>query len=135
MTSTRPYLIRAFYDWIVDNDLTPHMVVNAENEQVTVPQQHVENGRIILNISPSAVESIDLGNDWISFSARFGGQSLDISLPPDAVEGIYARENGKGMLFQEEPPEPPTPDPSLAAKAEEKQKQKKSSRPILKVIK
>ena len=102
MTSTRPYLIRAFYEWIVDNDFTPHLVVDAEQEHVTVPQQHVENGRIVLNISPSAVKSIDLGNDWISFSARFGGQSLNIGLPPDAVLGIYARENGKGMLFQQE---------------------------------
>ena len=123
MTSTRPYLIRAFYEWIVDNDFTPHLVVNAE-------RQHVENGKIVLNISPSAVKALDLGNDWICFNARFGGKSLDIGLPPDAVLGIYARENGQGMLFQEEQPEsdpPQTPGPET--------KPKNSSRPQLKVIK
>ena len=130
MTSTRPYLIRAFYEWIVDNDFTPHLVVNAEQEHVTVPHEHVENGKIVLNISPSAVKALDLGNDWICFNARFGGRSLDIGLPPEAVLGIYARENGQGMLFQEEQPEsgpPQTPAPET--------KPKNSSRPQLKVIK
>ena len=130
MTSTRPYLIRAFYEWIVDNDLTPHMLVNAEQEHVTVPRKHVEKGKIVLNISPSAVKALDLGNDWICFNARFGGKSLDISLPPNAVLGIYARENGQGMLFQEEPPEsnpPQMPDPESSSKT--------SSRPQLKIIK
>ena len=130
MTSTRPYLIRAFYEWIVDNDFTPHLVVNAEQEHVTVPHQHVENGKIVLNISPSAVKTLDLGNDWICFNARFGGKSQDIGLPPDAVLGIYARENGQGMLFQEEQPEsdpPQTPGPET--------KPKNSSRPQLKVVK
>ncbi len=131
MTSTRPYLIRAFYEWIVDNDFTPHMIVNAEQEYVAVPHEHVENGKIVLNISPSAVNALDLGNDWICFNARFGGKSLDIGLPPDAVLGIYARENGQGMLFQEEQPEsdppPQTPAPDTSSK--------NSSRPQLKVIK
>jgi stringent starvation protein B len=130
VTSTRPYLIRAFYEWIVDNDLTPHMVVNAEQEHVTVPHQHVENGKIVLNISPTAVKALDLGNDWICFNARFGGKSLDIGLPPDAVLGIYARENGQGMLFQDEQPEggpPQTPGPQRSSK--------NTSRPQLKVIK
>lgn len=130
VTSTRPYLIRALYDWIVDNDYTPHLIVNTEQEHVTVPQQYVENGKIVLNISPSAVQSIDLGNDWISFNARFGGQSLDIGLPPDAVLGIYARENGEGMLFQEEQPES---DPAQTPELDEKPKN--SSRPTLKIIK
>jgi len=130
VTSTRPYLIRAFYEWIVDNDFTPHLVVNAEQEHVTVPRQHVENGKIVLNISPSAVKSLDLGNDWICFNARFGGKSLDIGLPPDAVVGIYARENGQGMLFQDEQPES---DPPQTPGVEEKSKN--SSRPKLKVIK
>ena len=130
MTSTRPYLIRAFYEWIVDNDLTPHMIVNAEQEHVTVPREHVEKGKIVLNISPSAVKALDLGNDWICFNARFGGKSLDIGLPPNAVLGIYARENGQGMLFQEELQEsdpPQTTDPESSPKI--------SSRPQLKIIK
>ncbi len=106
------------------------MIVNAEQEHVTVPHQHVENGKIVLNISPSAVKALDLGNDWISFNARFGGASLDIGLPPDAVLGIYARENGQGMLFQEEQPESDPPQTSAPNTSS-----KNSSRPQLKVIK
>ncbi|MEN8213653.1 MAG: ClpXP protease specificity-enhancing factor [Pseudomonadota bacterium] len=130
MTSTRPYLIRAFYEWIVDNDLTPHLLVNAGHEHVSVPQQHVENGKIVLNISPSAVQGLDLGNDWIGFNARFGGKSEHIGLPPGAVSGIYARENGQGMLFQEEPPESDPPHPPDADDSA-----KNSTRPNLKIIK
>ena len=104
--------------------------VNALDEGVVVPTQFVNDGQIVLNISPSAVNALDLGNDWICFNARFGGKSLDIGLPPNAVLGIYARENGQGMLFQEEQPEsdpPQTPDPESSSKI--------SSRPKLKIIK
>jgi stringent starvation protein B len=127
MTSTRPYLIRAFYDWIVDNDLTPHLVINAEQDNVTVPGQHVEEGQIVLNISPHAVQELSLENDWIAFDARFGGSNFHVSLPPSAVLGIYARENGHGMLFQEEEPSPEPPsDPNPG---------ESSKRPALKVVK
>lgn len=127
MTSTRPYLIRAFYDWIVDNDLTPHLVVDADHADVNVPLQHVEDGQIVLNISPNAVQSISLENEWIAFDARFGGANFQVSLPPAAVLGIYARENGHGMLFQDddpvpEPPDSPAPDDS-------------PKRPALKIVK
>ena len=118
MTSSRPYLIRAIYDWITDNGLTPHLLVNAEHPGTVVPPQHVEDGQIVLNVGLSAVRDLDLGNDEIRFSARFSGTPMDVSVPADAVLGIYARENGRGMLFPEEcqekggtddEPEPPPP--------------------------
>ena len=126
MTSSRPYLIRAIYQWIVDNGLTPHLLVNAGAEHVQVPTQYVDNGKIVLNISPGAVKDLDLGNDWVMFNARFAGTAMDLSFPPSAVLAIYAKENGQGMLFNEEeggepePPEPPAPKPG---------------RPSLKVVK
>jgi len=114
MTSNRPYLIRALYEWLVDNDLTPYLLVDANRDSVHVPTRYVEEGRIVLNVSPSAVRDLSLGNDLVAFEARFGGSAFAISLPPEAVLGVYARENGKGMLFPEEgaqdEPDPPTPD-------------------------
>ena len=102
MTSNRPYQIRALYDWLVDNEMTPYLLVDAERESVQVPSRYVEEGRIVLNVSPTAVRDLVLGNDLIAFEARFGGSAFAISLPPDAVLGVYARENGKGMLFPDE---------------------------------
>ncbi|MBE9561862.1 MAG: ClpXP protease specificity-enhancing factor [Proteobacteria bacterium] len=113
MTSIQPYLLRAFYDWIVDNGLTPYMLVNAEYKDIVVPQQYVENGQIILNVSPTAVENLILDNDLVSFSARFSGQSFSVYVPIMAVLGIYAKEeNGQGMFFKDEKSEKPTPQPS-----------------------
>jgi stringent starvation protein B len=102
ISSNRPYLIRALYEWLVDNDLTPHLMVAADRDNVTVPGQYVKDGRIILNVAPSAVQRLHLGNELISFSARFGGVPTAVSVPPSAVLGIYARENGQGMLFPDE---------------------------------
>jgi stringent starvation protein B len=102
MTSNRPYLIRAFYQWLVDNGLTPYLLVDVNNSDVVVPQQYVEGDRITLNIGPSAVRDLDLGNDYISFNARFGGKPMDVLFPVSSVLGIYAQENGSGMLFPEE---------------------------------
>lgn len=112
MTSSRPYLIRALYDWIVDNELTPYVVVNARAEGVSVPQQYVnKDGQIILNIAPRAVSTLELGNSDIRFSARFGGVPTAITIPTYAVMGIYARENGQGMMFDpEQPPKNPPPE-------------------------
>ena len=117
MTSMRPYLLRALYEWIVDNGLTPYLLVNAEHDQVEVPTQFVENGQIILNIAPMAVQGLTLENDWVSFSARFSGRSFSVFVPVSAVLAIYAKENGKGMFFQAEeeqetsPSPPPLPEP------------------------
>ena len=88
MTSTRPYLIRAIYDWIVDNQQTPHLLVDAGSDQVKVPQQHVEDGMIVLNVSLNAVRDLDIGTEFVNFSARFSGKSYDISVPVDAVQAI-----------------------------------------------
>lgn len=119
MTSNRPYLLRALYEWITDNGLTPHLLVNAELTEVEVPRQYVHEGRIVLNISATAVQGLRLGNDQVEFGARFGGMAHWIRLPPAAIMAIYARENGQGMVFAEEQPrsdEPPPPKPQPAKK-------------------
>jgi stringent starvation protein B len=124
MLSSRPYLIRALFDWLVDCGLTPHLLVEVSGDQVVVPTQFVKDGRVVLNISPSAVRNLDLGNGLITFNARFGGVPMDVMVPTDKVLGIYARENGRGMLFPEEgeltdgdspddEPPPPRSRPSL----------------------
>jgi len=114
MTSMRPYLLRALYDWIADNQLTPYLVVNAEHDQVEVPRQYVENGKIILNISNSAVQELNLDKEWVSFSARFSGRAFSVFIPIQAVLAIYAKENGKGMAFQPEEEETPSSPPPPA---------------------
>ena len=125
MTSRKPYLIRAIYDWVLDNQCTPFLLVDCERDGVNVPAEHVQDGKIILNIGPAAVQGLDLGNGLISFSARFGGQPFGIEVPPAAVLAVYARENGEGMMF---PPEddggPPEPEPEGGG-----------GRPSLKVVK
>ena len=121
MTSLKPYLIRAVYEWIVDNELTPHILVNADNNQGALPVDFIENGKIILNIRPQAVEALSLGNDAIEFNARFSGKPMTVKASINAIMAIYAKENGKGLVFDqeegnnEEPPDqPPTPGkPSL----------------------
>ncbi|WP_123631952.1 ClpXP protease specificity-enhancing factor [Salinisphaera orenii] len=139
MTSRRPYLIRALYDWVLDNDLTPHLLVAADAEGVDVPHQFVtEDGKITVNISPGAVRGLSLDNALISFSARFSGQSYDVSVPPGAVLALYARENGEGMLFGEvEPPTPPDggPDGGDDADGESGEQTAQSKRAHLKVVK
>ena len=110
MTSSRPYFLRAIYDWLVDNGLTPHLLVNAEVDGVTVPAAYVENGQVVLNIGPSAVRNLDLGNQTIAFDTRFGGTPMHVEVPQEAVLGIYARENGRGMLFPDAG-ETPSPTP------------------------
>ncbi len=130
MTSMQPYLLRALYDWIVDNDLTPYLLVDAEDEQAEVPQQYVEDGKIILNISPMAVQALTLENDWVSFRARFSGKPFSVYVPTPAVLAIYAQETGKGMFFKSEEFEeseqtPPPPPP----------KRPPRGKPVLKLVK
>jgi len=103
LTPTRPYLIRAMHEWMADNGQTPLVMVDATAAGVAVPEQHVQDGRIILNISWSATQNLVLGNEQISFSARFSGASHQVIVPTSAVQGIYARESGQGMMFQDEP--------------------------------
>ncbi|MEY6433840.1 ClpXP protease specificity-enhancing factor [Thioalkalicoccus limnaeus] len=106
MTSNRPYLIRALYDWILDNELTPHLLVDARRKDAELPVAYVQDGKMVLNISPGAVRGLVIGNDRVSFGARFGGVAMEVSVPIDAVIGVYARENGRGMLFPDEAPRP-----------------------------
>ena len=133
MTPSRPYIMRALYEWIVDNDCTPYLLVDAKRPGVEVPTQYVKDGQIVLNISPSAVVELLVGNEWISFNGRFGGAPTDILLPVGAVLGIYARENGQGMVFEPEiSPESPSDPPdtgggSIGSKSE--------GRPALKIVK
>ena len=93
MIPKRPFLLRALFDWIVENNMTPHIVVNTELDEVTVPKQHIKDGKIVLNISPMAVQDFIMDNEALSFSARFGGVSFYIYCPMYAIEAIYARES------------------------------------------
>jgi len=99
MTSNKPYLIRALNEWIIDNQMTPFLLVDANIEGVEVPQQHIRDGKIILNIAPGAVQEIAIEDEWIYFSARFSGRAFMINVPINAVLAIYAKENGRGMMF------------------------------------
>lgn len=111
MTSNKPYLIRALYEWIVDNDCTPYLVVEVVYPGVLVPLEYAKDGQITLNVAPQAVQQLQIDNDWIFFSARFGGIEQDVRVPIEAVQACFARENGQGMAFEvvvpEKPPEPP----------------------------
>lgn len=107
MTSTRPYLIRAFYEWIVDNNCTPHIVVNADVDGIDVPREYISSGQIVFNIAMSAVQDLVLGNDIISFQARFKGIARKVLIPISSIVGIYTGENGRGMVFNDEDVEPP----------------------------
>jgi len=102
MTPNRPYLLRALYEWILDNAMTPHLLVDTLVQGTVVPQNYIENNKIILNVGPDAVRELVLGNDLITFNARFGGKSCQLSVPIGAVIAIYARENGKGLIFEPE---------------------------------
>lgn len=115
MTSSRPYLLRALYEWILDNNTTPYVLVNAMADQVDVPQQFVKNGQIVLNIAPAAVVGLQIENESMHFNGRFGGVPTDVFVPVAAVMGIYAKENGQGMFFEaEETPPPADPGPKKA---------------------
>ncbi len=125
MTSSQPYLVRAMYEWIVDNGMTPHLLAATDNTEVQVPRQYEENGRIVLNIGPTAVKSLQLGNEQVSFGARFGGSPMEVMVPIKYVMAIYARENGRGMMFASDD-DTPTPNP---------ESETSPTRPNLRVVK
>jgi len=142
MTTHRPYLIRALNEWILDNNCTPYILVNAFEKGVEVPQNYVKDGQIVLNISPVAVQGLIVTNQGIEFNGRFGGIPTHVYVPTAAVLGIYAKENGQGMIFdREEPmPEPPAPAKGLrVAKTTDADKPDKpgkgKSKPSLRVVK
>ena len=128
MTSNRPYLMRALYEWISDNDLTPYLLVDATAEGVRVPPGAAKDGRVVLNIAARAVTQFEISNDCVRFLARFGGVSQSIFVPMAAVLAVYAQENGQGMMFAAEnaPTEPPPSGP---------QPDESPKRPHLRVIK
>jgi len=111
MTSHRPYLLRALYEWIADNGMTPHILVDAQCPGVRVPPHTVKDGRVVLNIADRAVAKLELDNEAVRFTARFGGVSHPVYVPVSAVLAIYARETGQGMALPEDnAPAPPTDD-------------------------
>lgn len=116
MIPTTPYLIRAIYEWCEDQGFTPHLLVDTSVEDVVVPWHLVENDTIVLNIQASAVRSLEMGNEWIVFNARFSGQAMDVTVPVAAVRAIFARENGQGYAF--EAPVELTPEQSANAMQE-----------------
>jgi stringent starvation protein B len=128
--STRPYLIRAIYEWCVDSGLTPYLAVRV-NGQTEVPTAYVKEGEIVLNLSASAVRNLELGNEYITCNGRFGGTPYDIIVPIVAVIGIFAKENGQGLVFQGGEPEQPPPGTSGA----EGGSKPKPQRPQLKIVK
>jgi len=118
--------MRAINEWLLDNQLTPHLLVNADVQGVEVPDNFIQDGKIVLNIGPHAVEGLRISNEEVTFLARFSGVSQLISFPVSAVLAIYARENGRGMMFNEDEDEGPEPDDSGP---------KPDARPSLKVVK
>ena len=128
MTSSRPYLIRALYQWIVDNGMTPYILVDAETPGAIVPRDFVQDGKIVLNIAPMAVQALILADDIITFNARFSGESMDLSIPVGHVLAVYAKENGQGMMFGDE--SDGSPDPSSP-----KDDNSKTKKPTLRVVK
>lgn len=145
--SRRPYLLRAMLDWMIDCGHTPHLIVDAAPEGVRVPKAYVKEGRIVLNISPNATQSLQIDGEAVSFNARFGGVAQVIHVPIDAVLGIYARETGQGMVFSAEgeagpgegapdagPPAPPSTPPEGGPPGG-RPRGGKGGRPSLKVVK
>ncbi len=131
MTPSNPYLLRALHEWIVDNDCTPHLLVDVSMEGVIVPSGYAEDDRIVLNVSPSAVRQLVMDNTAVAFNARFAGTPYDIYVPIASVMGIYARENGQGMVFdvdsEGDHPEPDDEPPAPSGGD--------SKRPALRVVK
>jgi len=133
MTSTRPYLLRAFHEWIVDNDCTPHIIVDVTRPGVVVPHQFVKDDQIVLNIHPRSVAGMVIDNNAIDFNARFGGVSMHVHVPMAAIRCIYVKENGRAFPFEPEP-EAPEPPPEAAA-GDKAGAPRPGARPTLKVVK
>lgn len=142
MSSHRPYLVRALNEWILDNNCTPYILVNAFEPGVLVPQNFVKDGQIVLNISPIAVQGLLISNEGIEFNGRFGGIPTRVYVPTAAILGIYAKENGQGMIFEVETGTGPRPEPPAAPDRKPRAAPKspgggkgKGGRPSLRVVK
>ncbi len=136
MTPQKPYLIRAIYEWLVDNQTTPYLLVNTLHERCQVPREYIRDNRIVLNIAPDAVHKLTLDNEWISFSARFAGKAMDLFIPVVAVQAIYAKENNEGMFFPDDhAPEPDHPDNDPAPAKPSVPTERVQKKPSLKIVK
>ena len=135
MTSSRSYIARALYEWILDNDCTPYILVDALRRDVDVPQEYVKDGQIVLNISPTAVRTINIGNDYIMFDGSFGGRAMTITVPIPALMAIYAQENGQGIVFETELLDEQEEIEAEVPNKEPPQSPKKRGRPQFKVVK
>ncbi|MGE8542037.1 ClpXP protease specificity-enhancing factor [Acinetobacter sp. ANC 3813] len=134
LSPTRPYMARAIYEWICDNQLTPYLLVDATQPNTMVPEQFIQDGQITLNLAPHAVHAFNMSNDAITFSARFGGVSRDLYIPISAVLGIYARENGQGLFFDpNEYPHIQNTEDDLKSETEQKTAQSKK-KPSLRLL-
>ena len=137
MISTKPYLIRAIREWAMDNGVTPQILVDTAVDDVSVPTSYVQDGKIVLNIHDRAVNGIELNNEWILFSARFGGVEYHIEVPVKAVLAIYARENGQGLYFKGDDTEDQTSattNVNTEANPESEKPKKPAKRPHLKLV-
>ncbi len=105
LTSNKPYLIRALYEWLLDNQATPYLLVDTRHRDVSIPPNIEKDGRVVLNISPTAVQGLEMNNDYIAFSARFGGRPFNIYLPMASILAIYSADDNEGMMFAEEAPQ------------------------------
>ena len=135
MTPSRPYLMRALNEWILDNQCTPYVLVDALLHDVQVPQEYVNNGQIVLNISPGALQNLLIDESGLSFNARFGGVPMAVFVPVIAILAIYARENGQGMVFGSEAGAPDPDDPVPPKKKPTAETPPSGARPSLKVVK
>ena len=112
MTSSKPYLVRALYEWILDNDTTPYILVDTSSDQALIPEGIASDGKVVLNLSPTAIQNLEMSNEHISFSARFNGVAEDLYCPISSLLAIYARENGEGMMFPLEESDDSTQPPA-----------------------
>ena len=133
MTPSKPYLIRALYEWLLDNEMTPHVLVNANAESVMIPKGIATDGKVVLNLAPGAIQQLEMTNEHLSFSARFSGVAQNVYCPMVSVLAIYARENGEGTMFAEDADDVPLEED----KAEDgtDRTAKKSKPPGLKIVK
>jgi stringent starvation protein B len=131
MTSSKPYLIRALYQWLLDNQMTPYVLADTSIVDVQVPTGVANDGKVVLNLSPSAIQNLEMSNDFLSFSARFNGVAQNVYCPMSSLLAIYAQENGEGMMFSAEPGDNQSPQAAVG----ESDKPIKNLKPGLKVVK
>ena len=131
MRSSKPYLIRGLYEWLLDNEVTPYILVDTSCEGVVIPQGHATDSKLVLNLAPTAIDKLEMTNDHLSFSARFGGVAQNVYCPIESILAIYAQENGEGMMFEPASAQSPTADDAIHPPG----KMKKSTHPGLKVVK